>query len=164
MIFNKKKQKELNEMKNDIISLKNDIEAAKNYQEDDQKKIIKLSTQFSSVLSGLEELTIAMNELKEKTDKIDEVLEDYENFSIEKALAKKSDEPWAGLSISEIDKETGRVGLKVDWNDRFQEHLKRSGIPGNTDDERMSIWLTSLIKEWGDEIDEETAKKYRDDL
>lgn len=129
-----------------------------------QKKAEIYQEHIEKMNEDVKELTEAMNELKEKSDRIDEILEDYENFSIEKALAKKSDEPWAGLSISEVDSTTGRVGIKLDWNDKFQEHLKRSGIPGDTDDDRMSIWFASLVKELGEEIDEETARMHRDDL
>lgn len=151
--FKKHKQK--------IETLEKELHECKQALVDNQKALKEL---FKKLSSDVDELTTAMNELKEKSDKIDEIVEDYENFTFEKALAKKSNEPWAGLSVSEVDPESGRVGIKVDWNETFQQHLKRSGIPGNTDDERMSIWLTSLIKEWGEEIDEETAKRYRDDL
>lgn len=125
-----------------------------------EKKFDAIRETTSQMNLDLQELVKAMNELKIRSDKIEEVLQDYENFSIEKALAKKSDEPWAGLSITEVDSDTGRVGIKLDWNEKFQDHLKRSGIPGNTDDERMAIWFASLVKELGEEIDEETAQAY----
>lgn len=122
------------------------------------------SARVPDIQKDIETLALKIKRLDEQAEKMDELLEDYENFSIEKTLAKKSNEPWAGISVAEVDNETGRVGIKVDFNDKFQEYLKRNGIPGNTDDERMSIWVTSLIKEWGEEIDEETAKRYREDI
>lgn len=158
MFYGKKEKDRIRKLEEQIGQLESDLEQGLHSNRD------AVTALFHKIAKDVEQLTAAMNDLKEKQDKLDEVLEDYENFSIEKALAKKSREPWAGLSVSEVDPATGRVGIKVDWNETFQEHLKRSGIPGNNDDERMSIWLTSLIKEWGEEIDEETAKRYRDDL
>lgn len=84
------------------------------------------------------------------------MFEDYESLSIEKALAKKSDEPWAGFSVSEITKE-GRVALKLDWNDEFVDYLKRNGIDAGTEEDTVGVWFASLMKEMGDEVDEEQA-------
>lgn len=161
MFFFKKHKKTIKDLEEKVDILESSVKECLSSLE---KSKMSVESLFKSLDEDVGELTQAMNELKEKSDKIDEILEDYENFSIEKTLAKKSNEPWAGLSVSEVDPSSGRVGIKVDWNDKFQEHLRRSGIPGNNDDERMSIWLTSLIKEWGEEIDEETAKTYREDL
>jgi len=164
MLLTKKYKKRITALEEDLETLEQNVSNVLENSKNQGNTLRYLSEQVPRMLEDVSDLVKAMNELKEKSVKMDEILEDYENFSIEKTLAKKSNEPWAGLSVSEIDKESGRVGLKVDWNDKFQDHLKRSGIPGNTDDERMSIWLTSLIKEWGEEIDEETAKQYREDL
>lgn len=96
-----------------------------------------------------------------KLEKLNKLIGDYEDFSIEKAIAKKSNEPWAGLSVSEVNKD-GQVGLKLDWNDEFINYLKRNGINGQSEDDMMAIWFASLVKEWGEEIDKETAEKIRE--
>lgn len=120
-------------------------------------------------LSFITESISIMNDkfsaLSDRVNRLDELLSGAKDSDpIEKHLANAAGDMWGGFTVTEVDKESGRVGIKLDWNDEFQKFLKRSGIPGNTDEERMSIWITSLIKEWGDEIDSDTAKKYRDDL
>lgn len=106
-------------------------------------------------------MTEEINSLTERLEKYDKMFEDYESLSLEKALAKKSNEPWAGLSVSEVDNENGRVGIELDWNEQFINYLRKNGINGHTDEDTMGIWFASLIKEMGSEISEEEAEALR---
>ena len=139
-------KKELENRENRII--KNVVEKVDEYLEqvvtEEQKKALK-----------------RIHDLEEKLKKYDEMFEDYESLSIEKTLAKRSGEPWAGLSVSEIDSNNGRVGVKLDWNEQFIAYLRRNGIQGQTDEDTMGIWFASLIKEMGTEISEEEAEALR---
>lgn len=131
------------------------------------KRIRKLEKKMNeyekdnSLENKLSELAKKMSEYEKLIEKYEKMYEDYKSISMEKELAKNSDEPWAGFSIVDVNKD-GQVGIELDWNEPFIEHLKKNGIQASSEEEMVSVLFASLMKEMGDEVSEEEAKKYRE--
>lgn len=142
--------------KDELLSQIDDLESEISQLQEQSTEQDKTIEQLKKALFNTDSI---LNAMQERLKKYDEMFEDYESLSVEKALAKNSDEPWAGFSVTETDKE--RIGLKLDWNDAFVDYLKRNGINAASDEDIVSIWFASLMKDMGEEIDEEQAEEYR---
>lgn len=144
---------ELAELRRATVSLETNSEVH-------SKDIKGVLTILKETTEKLAEAEATINRLVERMQDYDEMFEDYESLSIEKTLAKKSSSPWAGFSVTDVDK-NGRIALKLDWNDQFIEHLRRNGINAPNEEEIVGVWFASLMKEMGEEITEEQAEEYR---
>ena len=122
-----------------------------------KKQIKELEEDNNYLKSELRDLSETVDQLRKDLEDIHETLD---SSSIEKELANKANEPWAGFSVSEITKD-GRVAISLDWNEKFIEHLKINGIDAGSEEDTVGVWFASLMKEMGEEISEEEAEKYR---
>lgn len=134
-IFNKKKAKKLEQ---ELEDLKQRLEDYTNIITDDTNK--------------------SFEKIHEKISSIEEEMEGYKNYKTEKDMLKEGDEPWADFEVFMED--DGRVGVKMDWNKHFIEELKKQGINASSEEDMVSIYFASLVRETGTEMSEEEAKKY----
>lgn len=134
-IFNKKKVKKLEQ---ELEDLKQRLEYYTNIITDDTNK--------------------SFEKIHEKISSIEEEMEGYKNYKTEKDMLKEGDEPWADFEVFMED--DGRVGVKMDWNKHFIEELKKQGINASSEEDMVSIYFASLVRETGTEMSEEEAKKY----
>lgn len=118
-----------------------------------EKRIQELEKQFENSETLVSDLESEMEEVREKMD-------DYKRYREEKELMKNSDEPWVDFETRVVD--DGRVEVKMDWNHQFIDYLKREGINAPSEEEMVSIYFSSLVREAGKELTEEEAEKYAD--
>ena len=96
-------------------------------------------------------------EIENRLSEIDKDMESYKSFKTEKALLKESDEPWADFETTFTD--DGRVKVKMDWNKPFINLLKEQGFKANNEEELVSLYFASLVREAGQELTEEEAQE-----
>jgi len=134
-IFNTKK----------IQSLKHELNEQKEYYDEQIFKMLKIFKK-------------QRKRYDKRISSIEEEMEGYKNYKTEKEILKESDEPWADFEVFMED--DGRVGVKMDWNKHFIQELKRQGINASSEEDMVSIYFASLVRETGTEMSEEEAKKY----
>lgn len=129
----------------------------------------KIQQANESILTTLDEI-LKMNKdaeklskeiefLKERLEAAEENMDDYKRYREEKEMLKNSGEPWVDFETRVIDND-GRVEVKMDWNAEFIDYLKKEGFTASSDEELISIYFSSLVREAGDELSEEQAEKY----
>ena len=69
------------------------------------------------------------------------------------AKMKNSSEPWVDW-VSAISDENG-VGMELDWNDAYVDFLRANGVTGADDDTVVHKYVTLLLRQGADAIDEE---------
>jgi septal ring factor EnvC (AmiA/AmiB activator) len=125
------------------------------------KRIEKLEKSLKSALSKISSLEEEFTSIKERLDGAEENMDDYKRYREEKEMLKNSGEPWVDFETRVVDND-GRVEVKMDWNSEFIDYLKKEGFSASSDEELVSIYFSSLVREAGDELSEEQAKKYMD--
>jgi len=131
-----------------------------------KKKIKKLKSDLEEVKQRLENYTKIISddanesfkEINDRISSIEEEMDGYKNYKTEKEILKESDEPWADFEVFVED--DGRVGVKMDWNKHFINELKKQGINASSEEDMVSIYFASLVRETGTELTEKEAKKY----
>ena len=69
----------------------------------------------------------------------------------EKATAKG--EPYVRVVSVELNEENPGEGyFELDWNKPFVEKLRASGYTGNSEEEIVDLWFTSLCRNIGDDL------------
>ena len=89
-------------------------------------------------------LTNRLTSIEEENRTLIERINSMENDlqPVKEREIKKSDaSPWADLLCSEIDLETGRIRLQLDWNDMFIQQLRKQGFKGTSESELMISYL-----------------------
>lgn len=70
----------------------------------------------------------------------------------EKATAKG--EPWVKVMNVEMNPDNPGEGyFELDWNQPFVEKLRNAGYSGNSEEEIVDLWFTSLCRNIGTEED-----------
>lgn len=124
-----------------------------------KKKVARLEADLEKARLDLNtRIDVESYDLKERISALEEEMEGYQNYKTEKEILKESDEPWADFEVFMED--DGRVGVKMDWNSHFIKELKRQGINAPSEEDMVSIYFASLVRETGKELSEEEAKKY----
>ena len=72
-------------------------------------------------------------------------------------LMKKSADPWVDIQ-GWVETEQG-VRIELDWNDAFVQHLKSEGITGADDDQVVQKWVTLLLANMSDQLEDESPEK-----
>ena len=70
---------------------------------------------------------------------------------------KNSSEPWVDW-VSSVSDENG-VGMELDWNDAYVDFLRANGVTGADDDAVVHKYVTLLLRQGADAIDEEFEDK-----
>jgi len=115
------------------------------------------STIIDQLSDDLEDNRDSMKKIKSSVKEIQSEMEEYRNYKTEKALLKEGDEPWADFTTTLAD--DGRVKVEMDWNKAFIQHLKQQGMTANSEEDMVSIYFSSLVREAGDELTEEEVQK-----
>jgi hypothetical protein len=68
---------------------------------------------------------------------------EYKQREKERALYKDSSEPWVHI-IGSIEDPSKGVKLDLDWNDAFIKYLRENKVPGITDEDVVSYWVTTI--------------------
>lgn len=68
------------------------------------------------------------------------------------AKMKQSKDPW--VEIQGWAQTPEGVRVELDWNDAFADYLKQKGIPGADDQQIVQQWITLLLRDMADEIEE----------
>lgn len=149
-MFNNKKIQELQEKLDD-------------FREKNEKAREQINYLLDIVEHKLDELEEISN-LKERIEALEKTLEDldtdgYEAYKTEQKMMKDSSEPWADFQTTM--QEDGRVKVKMDWNKAFINELKSQGFKGSEED-MMSTYFASLVREAGNELTEEEARELID--
>ena len=102
--------------------------------------------------------TQIMKELaSEQEKKIALVAEERKKAAAERAKyvakMKQSKEPWVDI-IGNVSDGNG-IGIELDWNDAFIDFLRASGINGTDDDEVVQRYITLLLRDMADQMEEE---------
>lgn len=66
---------------------------------------------------------------------------------------KASKEPW--VDVEGIISDGHGVGIELDWNDAFIDHLRAEGLTGTDEDQIIQKYVTLLLRDMADQIDEE---------
>ncbi len=72
------------------------------------------------------------------------------------AQMKISADPWVDIQ-GWVTTEQG-VRVELDWNDSFVAHLKSEGIKGADDDQVVQRWVTLLLRDMSEQLDEEAPE------
>jgi len=73
------------------------------------------------------------------------------------ALMKASSDPWVDIQ-GWVHTDQG-VRVELDWNDAFVAHLKSEGVKGADDDQIVQHWITLLLRDMSDQIDEDVPEQ-----
>lgn len=93
-----------------------------------------------------DEQTLAMEQAKAEREKQRKSYMDY----VEQM--KKSNEPWVDVTgWTETDK---GVKAELEWNDAFVDYLRANGITGADDDQVVQKWVTVLLRDMADEMEQ----------
>jgi hypothetical protein len=123
------------------------------------KKIGRLEEELRILKKEMNEVCSGVEEIKADVSEMQENMEEYKRYREEKELLKHSGEPWVDFETRVVDKD-GRVEVKMDWNEEFIDYLKKEGFKASSDEELVSIYFSSLVREAGEEWTEEQAKKH----
>jgi len=118
----------------------------------------------SSILSG-EELAAIKEQLKaqvidelkdERTRKMEEAKFRREEEDAEQqryiTKMKQSPDPWVDI-IGWVRTDEG-VKIELEWNDAFVDFLRVEGIKGADDEQVVQKWVTLLLRDMADEMEE----------
>lgn len=79
---------------------------------------------------------------------------EYEEY-VEKM--KASSEPWVDVTgWSETDQ---GVKVELEWNDAFVDYLRGNGVTGADDEQVVQRWVTLLLRDMADQMEEKTEDK-----
>jgi len=100
-----------------------------------------------------------LQEIKDEKQKQLEALEaqrkqertEHEKFV---TLMKESKDPWVEV-IGWTHTEDG-VKVELEWNDAFVLYLRDNGVTGSDDDQIVQRWVTLLLRDMADKMDEQT--------
>lgn len=71
---------------------------------------------------------------------------------------KASSEPWVDVTgWSETDK---GVKVELDWNDAFVDYLRANGVRGADDEQTVQQWVTLLLRDMADQMEERFSGDY----
>lgn len=79
--------------------------------------------------------------------------EDYVN------QMKESTDPWVEV-LGNVETPQG-VKVDLEWNDAFIEYLRTNGFTGTDEDAIVQKWITLLLRDMADTMDEEETHKSR---
>lgn len=65
---------------------------------------------------------------------------------------KESPNPWVDI-LGAVETDSG-VKMDIEWNDAFVDHLKKHGISGANDEQIVQKWVTLLLRDMADEMEE----------
>lgn len=69
------------------------------------------------------------------------------------AKMKESSDPW--VEIQGWTETAHGVRVELEWNDAFVQYLKEQGVPGADDDQVVQRWITLLLRDMADQMDEQ---------
>lgn len=99
-----------------------------------------------------DEQTRKMEESKAEREKQKQAYQDYIS------RMKQSTEPWVDVvGWSETDK---GVKVELEWNDAFVDYLRASGVTGADDDQVVQKWVTLLLRDMADQMEERYDGEY----
>lgn len=126
-----------------------------------KEKIKELNKEVEWLKNKVHELNDHIQSLKdEMQDEISSIhsdMEGYKSFKTEQELLKNSDEPWCDFQTNI--QPDGRVKIKMDWNKAFIQWLKENGFKASNEEDMVSAYFSSLVREAGDELTEEEAEE-----
>lgn len=74
---------------------------------------------------------------------------------------KESLDPWVDIQgFTETD---SGIRLQLDWNDAFVNYLKENGISGTDDENTVQKWVTLLLRDMADRLEEDRSEKTTSD-
>lgn len=137
---------------------------------DDDKPIIDIEESTlpeqsqSNILSGDDLAAIkeqlkaqVMEELKDETtrkmehEKIRREAEDDEHQKYIETM-KASPDPWVEI-IGWVRTDQG-VKVELEWNNAFVDYLRANGIKGSDDEQTVQKWVTLLLRDMADDMEE----------
>lgn len=71
---------------------------------------------------------------------------------------KSSSEPWVDVT-GWSETEEG-VKVELEWNDAFVDYLRANGVTGADDEQIVQKWVTLLLRDMADQMDEQTGNTY----
>lgn len=97
----------------------------------------------------------------EKEQKRFELQEERKKNAAERAKyvkeMKASNEPW--VDVEGLITDGQGVGIELDWNDAFIDFLRAEGITGTDEDQIIQKYVTLLLRDMADQIDEQNEDK-----
>lgn len=69
------------------------------------------------------------------------------------AKMKESSDPW--VEIQGWTETAHGVRIELEWNDAFVLYLKEQGVTGADDDQVVQRWITLLLRDMADQMDEQ---------
>jgi len=130
----------------------------------------KEENKVSNILSGEELQDIkkqlmaqVVDELKDdRTRKLEEAKFRREQEDIEQSKyiekMKQSPDPWVDI-IGWVRTDEG-VKVELEWNDAFVDYLRSSGIKGTEDEELVQKWVTLLLRDMADGMEDRFGSDY----
>jgi len=124
----------------------------------------------STILSGEELQAIkeqlmaqVVDELKDdRTRKIEEAKFRREQEDVEQQKyiekMKQSPDPWVDI-IGWVRTDEG-VKVELEWNDAFVDYLRANGINGADDEQVVQKWVTLLLRDMADEMEQRYGSDY----
>ena len=144
-----------------------DIDEPTQAEESEQPQVTE---RVSSIISGDELEAIkkqlmaqVVDELKDdRTRKIEEAKFRREEEDIEQKKyiekMKQSPDPWVDI-IGWVRTDEG-VKVELEWNDAFVDYLRGNGIKGSDDEQVVQKWVTLLLRDMADEMEERYGSDY----
>lgn len=71
---------------------------------------------------------------------------------------KSSSEPWVDVT-GWSETEEG-VKVELEWNDAFVDYLRDNGVTGADDEQIVQKWVTLLLRDMADQMDEQAGNTY----
>lgn len=98
----------------------------------------------------------------ERTRKLEESRAERERQKSEYATyvdkMKQSKEPW--VDVTGWSEEDNGVRVELEWNDALIDFLKVNGVTGTDDEQIVQQWITLLLRDMSDQIEENVSNKF----
>jgi regulator of replication initiation timing len=114
-----------------------------------KKRVAEIEAQLGQIQHMVGTLQEQNLSLLRDNEVITEKLIEYEEQEKLEEQKKTGPEPWVEVKSADYSEVRG-FKIELDWNDAFVQHLKESGIKGNSDEEIVQKWLGFL---YGDLIE-----------
>lgn len=71
---------------------------------------------------------------------------------------KNSDEPW--VEVVGMSHTSEGVKVELEWNDAFVDYLRKNGVSGTDDEQVVQRWVTLLLRDMADQMDQSQESTY----